>query len=189
MVTGEETARALRSIFRIAIFDREGVEGFGRDARACARSFWAYAIALPATLLLLALPLSDPGIDQPVFAGLCRLVGEVIEIAGFPLLLVPVLAGFGRLAGWSWFVTGYNWLSMAQIIARVTLLGFLWDLPGAEIHAVIGDAASVYFLVLEAFLAEAVLGIGAWRAGFIVLLDIGFSVGVDRIADWIAGLG
>jgi hypothetical protein len=187
MVTVEETARALEGVLRIAIFDPAGAGSFGRDIKACARSFWAYAIALPATLLLLGIEVLGADSHHPMLYALSQLTGEVIQAAGFPLLLLPVLHWFGRGERWAWFVTSYNWLSMAQTIAFVAVLGLVWDFPGGEIRSVVLGAEQIYFLVLEAFLARAVLGIGAWRAALVVVLDFGFGIGVDRVAGWIGG--
>jgi hypothetical protein len=188
MVTLEETARALEGVYRIAVFDRAGVAGFGRDGRSCARSFWAYAFALPATLLLIAIEVSGAGTDQPGLLAAGSLIADIIQAAGFPLLLLPLLRRFGRNERWPWFVTGYNWLMMAQTIASLTLVGVLRELPGSDFRSVVASAAQVYFLVLEAFLADAVLEIGAWRAGAIVLLDIAFQLAVSGFTDWGAGL-
>jgi hypothetical protein len=187
MVTVEETARALEGVLRIAIFDPAGAGGFGRDVKSCARSFWAYAIALPATLLLLGIEVLGADSRHPLLYALSHLIGEVIEVAGFPLLLMPLIHWYGRGERWAWFVTGYNWLSMAQTIVFVAVLGLVWDFPGGEIRGVVLGAEQIYFLVLEAFLARAVLGIGAWRAALVVVLDFGFGIGVDRLAGWIGG--
>jgi hypothetical protein len=185
MVTLEETARALAGIARIAIFDRAGAGGFGRDAPSCARSFWAYAMALPATLLLLGIEVLGTPTDQPVLLTVSRLVGDIIQIAGFPLLLLPLLRWYGRGDRWAWFVTGYNWYSMAQTIAFVTLLCLTWG--GTGLFTVMRVAAEIYFIVLEAFLAEAILGIGAGRAAALVALDLMLGFGVNSLADWIGG--
>jgi hypothetical protein len=187
MVTVEETARALEGVLRIAVFDPAGAGSFGRDVKSCARSFWAYAIALPATLLLLGIDVLGADTDHPMLYAASHLIGEVIQAAGFPLLLLLLLRWYGRGERWTWFVTGYNWLSMAQTIAYVAVLGLVWDFPGGEIRGVVLGAEQIYSLVLEAFLARAVLGIGAWRAALVVVLDVGFELGVDRVAGWIGG--
>jgi hypothetical protein len=188
MVSVEETTRALQGVYRIAVFDRAGVSGFGRDLKSCARSFWAYALALPAILLLLAIHVYGAHTDQPSLLAVSNIISEVIQAAGFPLLLLPVLRWYGRTERWAWFITGYNWFSMAQTIASTTLLCLLVNLPGGGFRDVAAYAGEVYFFVLEAFLAYAVLDIGPWRAGAILLLDIAFQLGVDKIADWIGGV-
>jgi predicted cobalt transporter CbtA len=188
MVTLDETARALEGVYRIAVFDRAGVASFGKDLRACARSFWAYAIGLPATLLLVALAVAADRPDDPFLLAASQLIGNVVQAAGFPLLMLPLLRWYGRRAHWAWFVTGYNWLMMAQAIALVAVLGLMWDMPSGGARAVVFYALLVYFYVLEAFLADAVLHVGALRAGLVVALDIVFSNGIDRLADWIGGV-
>jgi hypothetical protein len=189
MVTGEETAKAFLGVGRIALFDRAGVAGFGKDLRACARSFWAYAIAAPAMLLLIGLEVSNAQPEAPYLMATGEVISDIVQAAGFPLLLLPVLRRLKRVERWAWFVTGYNWFQAAQTIAFVTLLGVLWDLPSTGIRGLILRGAQVYFLVLEAFLADAILEIGAWRAAGIVLLDIALGLAASGLVDWAAGLG
>lgn len=189
MVTGEETAKAILGVGRIALFDRAGAAGFGKDLKSCARSFWAYAIAAPATLLLIALGVAHANPQEPAMMAAALVIVTIIQAAGFPLLLLPVLRRLGRLERWAWFVTGYNWFSAAQTIALVTLAGIIGDLPSASLRGLVVDGSLVYFWVLEAFLADAVLEIGAWRAIGIVLLDFALGQAAGGLVDWISGLG
>jgi hypothetical protein len=185
MVSVDETAKALEGIFRIARFDRTGAKSFGTDRRACARSFWAYALALPAILLLLAIDCWISGGDQPWLYAASHVTGDVIEAAGFPLLLMPLTRWLGRGERWSWLVTAYNWYNMVMPIATVTLLGAMVDFPGG-IGVNVQRLSFVYFIVLEAFLFDAILEIGALRAGMLVLIDYGFQLAVLQLADWIS---
>jgi hypothetical protein len=185
MVSVDETAKALEGIFRIARFDRAGAASFGADRRACARSFWAYVLALPATLLLLAIDIWVFGVDQPWLYATSHLIGDVIEAAGFPLMLLPLTRWLGRGQRWAWLVTGYNWYGMVTTIASVTLLGAVSDFPGG-IGVNVLRLSEVYFIVLEAFMFDAILEIGAVRAGVLVLIDYGFQLAVGQIADWIS---
>jgi hypothetical protein len=187
MVSVEETARALAGVWRIALFDRAGVNGFGRDYGACARSFWAYLFALPATLLLIAVSVAGQRPADPVLLGLADIIRDIIGAAGFPLLLLPLLRSFGRAERWAWFVTSYNWFNMAQVVASATLFCLVVGLPNINLANLILDSAQIYFFVLEAFLADAVLEIGAWRAVIVVLLDFGLGEVVDLVARWIGG--
>jgi hypothetical protein len=187
-MTLDETARALEGVYRIAVFDRAGVASFGKDLRACARSFWAYIIALPATLLLVALSVAADKPSDPFLLAASQLTGDIVEAMGFPLLLIPLLRWYGRRAHWAWFVTGYNWLMMAQSILLVAVLGVMWDMPGAGAQVIALNVLQIYFYVLEAFLADAVLQVGPWRAGLILVLDLAFSTGIEHLANWIGGL-
>lgn len=182
MVTVDETAKALEGIFRIARFDRSGAKSFGTDRRACARSFWAYALALPAMLLQLAIEAF--GADHPWLYVAGKLVANVIIAAGFPLLLLLLTRWLGRGARWAWMVTAYNWYGMATTIAWVTLFGIVVDFPGGGLLLLrVGD---IYFIVLEAFLIDAILEVGALRAGLLVAIDYGLQLMLQQIVDWIS---
>jgi hypothetical protein len=186
MVTVQETTAALGSVVRIAMFDRAAVTGFGRDAAACRRSFWAYVIGLPIILLLTGLQVSGTNTETPELLATAQLLAQIIEAAGLPLLLIPVLRRFGRADRWAWFVTSYNWFTLGQIVLSVAVLGLVGGLPITALRLTLG-AVNVYTLVVEAFLADAVLDIGGARAAMIVLLDVFLSFGVNRLADWIGG--
>jgi hypothetical protein len=188
-VTLDETAKALEGIYRLAIFDRAAVASFGKDLRSCARSFWAYAIGLPAILVLTAISVAIAKPDDPFVLTASELIGDAIEALGFPLLLLPLLRWFGRRDRWPWFVTGYNWFNMVQLIVFTALLCLFADLPGQMLGDVLLKAARIYFYVLEAFLAYSLLEITAWRAVLVLLLDFAFSNGIDRLALWIGGVG
>jgi hypothetical protein len=186
MVTLDEAAEALRSVLRIARFDRAGAAGFGSDMAACRQSFWAFVIGLPAILLLIGIQVIGIKTDTPELLTAAQLIAETVQIAGFPLLLIPVLRGFGRADRWARFVTGYNWFSLGVTVLQVAALGLAIGLPDAAFRAVLG-AVYIYSLVVEAFLADAVLEIGGLRATAIVLLDVLFSLVVGMSADWIGG--
>ncbi|HVJ50977.1 MAG TPA: hypothetical protein VM689_00850 [Aliidongia sp.] len=186
MVTGREAADALGGVLRLAIFDRAGAAGFGRDARACARSFWSYLFGLPLILLLIGLQVAGTDTPTPALLGGAQFLAEIIGAAGFPLLLLPVLRRFGREDRWSWFVTGYNWFNLGQLVLILLVLSLLTGSP-APLGRIVLGLIQIYALVVEAFLAESILEIGGLRAAAIVLLDVLFGVGVGRIADWIGG--
>jgi hypothetical protein len=187
MVTLDETAKALEGIYRLAIFDRTAVASFGQDLRSCARSFWAYVLALPAILLLIAVSVTFKNPHDPALLAISELVSDVIQATGFPLLLLPLLRWFGRRERWAWFVTGYNWFNMAQIVVAAVLVCLLGDLPGENLRDFLSDAATTYFYVLEAYLAFAILEISARRAVFVLLLDFAFGNVIGQLALWIGG--
>ncbi len=189
MVTLDETAKALEGIWRLVLFDRAAVASFGKDPGACKRSFWAYVIGLPATLLIVALSVERFNPDDPFLFAASALTADIIKAVGFPLLMLPLLSWFGRRAHWAWFVTGYNWLMVTQTITFLAVQGLMWDMPSGGIAVAVLNLLLVYFWVQEAFLADAVLQIGLVRAALILAIDLVFSTGIDRLADWIGGVG
>ena len=176
MITSEEAAHAIEGMLRLARFDRHLGEGFGRDYAACGRSFFAYVLALPVILWLCSVEGSTPEVARPGLLMFANGLSFVIETAGFPLLLLFVLKVYGRADRWAWFVTGYNWFNATQLTFLVSVAA-LGKWPAL--------VAQIYVLVLEAFLAEAMLEIGGFRAAGIVLLDVFFGLGVDAVGRWI----
>jgi hypothetical protein len=184
----EEAMRALDGLSRLARLDASGNTGFGRDLLACRRSFLAYVLILPALLLALAIDVATVKTSTPVVLTITEALAMVIQFAGFPLLVRPLLKLYGRLDRWAWFITGYNWFSAAQTVAYLAVIG-LWFGPLAGLGVWPILLLQLYFYVVEAFLAEAILAIGGVRAGSIVLLDGLFGYLVEHVARWIGGGG
>ncbi len=180
----EEAAQAIDGVGRLAIFDRSGGIRFGRDMAAALRSFWAYALMLPAILLLIAVSVAETDTATPELLAVTDVIAEIIEIAGFLVLVRVLLRFYGRLDRWAWFVTGYNWFNAAQMALLLGVLGLCaGPLEPFGIWPIL--ATQLYLFVIEAFLAEAILDVGGFKAAGIVLLDALFSFGVDHVARWI----
>ena len=182
----EEAERAIiDGIGRLALFDRSGGQGFGRDRLAAARSFCVYVVAAPALALLIAVDAVSSTAGTPAMVAITDVLGEIVLAAGFPLLLLPVLRAYRRADRWAWFVTGYNWLKAARVLFLLGVVGLcvgpLRGLGAWPLLAFMG-----YGWVIEAFMAEAILDVGAVRAGGIVLLDGLFTFGVYAIVNWVA---
>jgi hypothetical protein len=182
----EEAERAIDGVGRLAILDRSGGEGFGRDMASAARSFSAYALILPVIALVLAVNVTVSGSPTPGLFAVSDALGTVIEITGLPLLLIPVLRLYGRSERWAWFVAALNWFTAARIVFWLAVLGLCYaPLQGLGLWPL--RAFLVYAWVVEAFMAESVLEIGGLRAAGIVLLDFFFNLAVDAVAAWIGG--
>jgi hypothetical protein len=182
----EEAERAIGGVARLALLDRSGAEGFGRDRRAAARSFLAYVLVLPAFALEIAISAAGSGSETTGLFVVSEVLGEIIKAAGFPLLLLPVLALYGRRDRWAWFVAGHNWWVAAQLVFYLAMLGlYVGPLQGLGAWPVLLVLA--YSWVVEAFLAEAILDVGGVKAGAIVLLDALFSFLVDHLSGWLGG--
>lgn len=185
MSFGEEALRAVEGVGRLARFDREGCRDFGRDVAAAARSFWAYAFALPAILLLIALDALATAPKDPGWVAAADAIGYVIQVAGFLLLLRPILAAYGRADRWVWFVTAYNWYNALSTLLLVMAISLAAG-PLAALGAWPSWGAEIYAWVIEAFLAQALLEVGAWPAIGIVLADVLLGVAVGHLGHLIA---
>jgi hypothetical protein len=180
----EEAARAIDGVGRLAILDRSGGDGFGKDMAAAARSFLAYALALPAIALIVAYQIVAAESETPEVMTGAVIIATVIELVGVPVLLAPLLTAYGRRERWAWFVTGYNWFNAARFALFLAVLGLCFGpLNGLGVWPL--RVVIVYCYVIEAFMAEAMLDIGGLKAGGIVLLDALFNFGIDGVANWI----
>ncbi|MEI9987806.1 MAG: hypothetical protein WDN69_34595 [Aliidongia sp.] len=71
-----------------------GAASFGKDLRACARrSFWAYAIAAPATLLLIAISVAASQPKDAYLLAASEIVGDIVQAVGFRCCCCRCCAG------------------------------------------------------------------------------------------------
>jgi hypothetical protein len=179
-----EVSSALHGAWRLAFLDRAGMAYFDRSQRGFWRSFNAGVLVYPAFLILLDLRVEDAQWES---AGWFRIVlvetlGYVITWVGFPLLMLEVARFLGRTARWHDFVIAYNWsqvLQYAFFLVATLLVGWAALAPGLSealaVMAVLVPSAYEWLVVRVA------LEVGGLPALMVVLLDIVFSLLIDRV--------
>jgi hypothetical protein len=179
----QEAKSALGAVMRLSVFDRSGASGLQGGMEACARSFWACVLALPAFYIPLGFELSaGPGVKHLVPALIARSLAYVIGCAAFPLALLPLLGWLDQAGRWPKLIFGYNWLSLLQNCAVLVLV--LLD------HAGLfgGNALSVYVafyilcLAAEGFMFALVLEMGVLLPIGLVLIDLIIGELIDGVA-------
>jgi len=187
MTLTEELHQSITGVLRLFRFDATALTCFGRDAAAAKRSFWAWAFAVPALTIVIWLGLIEAKPEDPGLYVAARMIAQIIEIVGFPLLMLGVAGFWERRAAWPVFVTAYNWFAMLQISLQITALSLSAD-GGPAVAGLVLNAVLVYTLLVEAFLAQTTLGIGRFQAISVVILDVVFGELVDNAARYVAGV-
>ena len=182
-MNGSEARLALRGLWTLARFDRQGVSLLDPTTDGCRRSFRVYLIALPIFLFITLIEIGSlkPD-DDAVLSVLARFLGYVTNCVAFPLAAAPLLRWLGRPERWPQLTTGYNWLALAQYtgLAMLVVLGHI-GMPGDAVTLL---SVGVWFfsLLVEGFMFEAILETGFTTAAALVLLDLVLSEGIDTFS-------
>jgi hypothetical protein len=185
-----EIAQTGRGLVRLVRYDPAWPDGFDLSSIGFFRSFFAPLLALPFTLVVAALAVSDGG-AKPfttgvlVAAGLAHLFGAV----AFPVLVALFARPFGLTGGYAAFVILVNWASLFLNVAACAaaaltpfgktglgLFGFFWILLFLTQFYVIWRAARE---TLSADYAPAVL---------MVVLSVAVGAASDQVGGLLARL-
>ncbi|MBV8522171.1 MAG: hypothetical protein JOY71_08600 [Acetobacteraceae bacterium] len=152
------------------------------DLDGAARSFWAAALCLPASICLRLIDWTiGPAPANPAHDFALDLLSYVIGWAGYAVLCRPFVAAMGRGKLWPRYIAAWNWCNVAQYMLWVaasipTLLGApLWLAQTAQLVA-LGWA-----LWLEWFTARVALFIPMLPAAGLVLLDVLLGLALARL--------
>jgi hypothetical protein len=124
-----EIAGTGRGLIRLARYDARWAEDFDFSTTGFFRSFFAPVLALPFTLVLAALAVSNGG-AKPFTSGdlLAAGVSHVTGVAAFAVLVALIARPFGLTAGYAAFMILVNWSGLfitlaACAAAALTLFG------------------------------------------------------------------
>jgi hypothetical protein len=174
-----EARLALMGILRFARFDRRAVGLFDPSLGAAKRSFWACFYTLPFFFALVWLENLDA--KEPVEDWLLLLavhgIGFIAQSAALPLVILPLAGFLERTARWPLYVTTANWLGLVQmaVLAIVALV----DYPASR--GDLGFVLTLFFLLVEGFMAMVALECGALAAIVVVLADLFLGVSADNV--------
>lgn len=184
MVTGAEVIRAVYGAWRLALFDRKGLDFFDATIEAYWKSFYAAAIVAPAYVLLLVLRLSEVHTRAgPVAIAAIEILAYIIGWVAFPLVMIYVCDRMGRFDRYLRFIAAHNWSNVIQItvflLATILAKGFL----GGSLAVFLGLAATVAILFYQWFIARTALEITGGAAAAIVGLDLLISILINLMSN------
>ncbi len=184
MVTGAEVTRAVYGAWRLALFDRRGLDFFDGTVEAYWKSFYAAAIVAPAYALLLVLRLGEVGTPaSPVAIAAVETLAYIIGWVAFPLIMIYVCDRIGRFDRYLRYIVAHNWSNVMQVAVflLVTILakGFL----GGGQAVFLGLAATLAILFYQWFIARAALEVSGGGAAAIVGLDLMISILINLVSN------
>jgi len=199
-----EIWRALHGAWRLALLDPRGLADFDGSRSGGLRSFWAMAFVLPLDIAITAIDELGPTSEMlPPHSAAFQLVGSMLA---WPLLLLVIyglVRWYGRADRYWLFVATYNWtqiplaLAVMLMVVLFTAAGSLVDLSNVDAASgapalvaysaiLVGAALRVAVYAYEWYVAWLSLDAGIALPIIVVLLDIVFSVALDKLAVWLA---
>ena len=181
--TLREIGRNLHGAWRLTRFDRSAAIYFDTGIDAVWRSFWAAALAYPATILLVVLRLDAGQRQGTTLLHILALetLGYIILWAAFPLVILAFCRLLKREREALDFIIAYNWWQVLQtgIYAAVTLI----DLALPQDAPIFALVAVVFLLACEWFIARTLLAAGSMVAFAVILLDLVLSSAMAQLTE------
>lgn len=187
MITPGEISRSIFGAWILARFNANGITLFENTVEGFWRSFWAAAIVLPATAILLSL--SNTGVTIGVGAGKAFLIHSIAYVIGwvaFPFVMFYVAQMFNRDQWYCRYIAAYNWCAVLQItllliVSLIASSGMISSSIGGWVTAV----ALFFILAYKGFIAHVALQATWAGAAGIVFID--FCLGL-MLKGWSASL-
>ncbi|WP_372398261.1 hypothetical protein ABMY26_16170 [Azospirillum sp. HJ39] len=176
---------ALTGAYRLARFDRTGMEFFDRTPDGALQSFYAALVVLPAYALLLAVRLWDQLADTPVLQLVTvEAIAYVVSWTAFPLALFRISALMGKDQLYPGALAAYNWSAVVQmaIYLPTILLSVSGLLPPMLSEAMV-FGVMMAMLTYQWFVLRTALSLSGLVAAALVLLDLFLSASISDLAD------
>lgn len=180
-----EILTSLAGVYRLARFDRSGLDLLDRTPEGALRSFYAAVVVLPGYALMLAIRLWEQVQNTPL-AQLVTVEGiaYVVSWTAFPVALYRLAGLLGRTERYPGALCAYNWSSLVQmtIYLPAVILASTGLLPqGLSEGLVFG--VTMAMLTYQWFLLRTTLEISGLAAVALVLVDLILSALVNDFAE------
>lgn len=176
---------ALTGAWRLARFDRTGMEFFDRTPDGAVNSFYAALVVLPAYALLLAIRLWDQLDGTPVLQLVTvEGIAYVVSWTAFPLALFRVSALMGKEQLYPGALAAYNWSAVVQMgfYLPAIVLSATGLLPSGVSEALV-FGVMMAMLTYQWFVLRTALSLSGLAAAALVMLDLFLSAAISDLAD------
>lgn len=176
---------ALTGAYRLARFDRTGLEFFDRTPDGARNSFYAAVVVLPAYALLLAIRLWDQIGEAPLFQVLTvEAIAYVVSWTAFPLALYRIVTLMGRGERYPGALTAYNWSAVIQmtVYLPVMVLSATGLLPEMLSEGLV-FGVMMAMLTYQWFVLRTALDLSGLAAAALVLVDLFLSAMITDFSD------
>ncbi|MBP2302359.1 hypothetical protein [Azospirillum picis] len=176
---------ALTGAYRLARFDRTGMEYFDRTPDGALNSFYAALVVLPAYALLLVIRLWDQVDDTPLLQLLTvESIAYVVSWTAFPLALFRISTLMGREALYPGALAAYNWSAVLQMaIYLPTIVLSATGLLPPMLSEGLAFGVMMAMLTYQWFVLRTALSVSSLAAAALVLLDLFLSATISDLAD------
>ena len=176
---------ALNGAYRLARFDRSGLELFDRSPEGALNSFYAAVVVLPVYALLLAIRLWGQVDDTPMLQILTvESIAYVVSWTAFPLALHRIAGLMGRAERYPGALTAYNWSAVIQmaVYAPVMVLSATGLLPSALSEGLV-FGVMMAMLTYQWFVLRTALDLSGLAAAALVMIDLFLSAVITDLSD------
>ncbi len=167
-----EVGRGIYGAWRLMLFDAGGMAYFDTSIDGFWRSFFAAIIVAPAYVVFVAIDLASPETEalDPSWAAIVMGVAYLARVVAFPIAAVFVTRLLGVSARYVPLIVAHNWASVPPLLFMVP--AELLAASGSGIGGTIATFALLFILVYEWFVMRVALGVAAFTAVGIVVLDV-----------------
>lgn len=176
---------ALTGAYRLARFDRTGLEFFDRTPEGALNSFYAAVVVLPAYALLLAIRLWGQVDDTPLLQVLTvESIAYVVSWTAFPLAMHRVVTLMGKAERYPGALTAYNWSAVIQmsVYLPVVVLSASGLLPAFLSEGLV-FGVMMAMLTYQWFVLRTALDLSGLAAAGLVMLDLFLSAMITDFSD------
>lgn len=184
-LTTAAIAMALTGAYRLARFDRSGLELIDRTPEGALNSFYAAVVVLPAYALLLAIRLWGQVDDSPLLQLLTvESITYVVSWTAFPLALHRIVTLMGRAERFPGAVAAYNWSSVIQmaVYLPVMVLSVSGLLPSFLSDGLV-FGVMMAMLTYQWFVLRTALDLSGLAAAALVMIDLFLSATITDFSD------
>jgi len=171
-----EVGRAIYGAWRLMLFDAGGMAYFDTSIDGFWRSFFAAAVVAPAYALFVVVRFTtaETEVVDPGWLALVKCGAYLASWVVFPAAAVLVTRLLGVTARYIPLIVAYNWSNVPSLL--ILLPVEMLAASGSGIGETIGSLALLFILVYEWFVVRVALGVAAFTAVGIVVLDVLLAV-------------
>ena len=184
-LTAREVVTSVFGAYRLARFDRSGLDCMDRSPEGAWNSFYAAVIILPAYALLLTIRLWDQVQDTPLIQVVAvQAIAYVVSWTAFPVVMHSVARMIGRSSRYLDFLCAYNWSSVVQmaVYLPVVVLSATGALPAALSEGLVFGVMKA-MLTYQWFVLRTALDVPGATAAILVMLDLFLAALITDFAD------
>ncbi|SMH57823.1 hypothetical protein [Azospirillum agricola] len=184
-LTAAAILTALTGAYRLARFDRSGMDLIDRTPEGALASFYAAVVVLPGYALLLAIRLWDQVGDTPLLQVLTvESIAYVVSWTAFPLALHRIALLMGKAERYPGAVAAYNWSSVIQmtVYLPVMVLSATGLLPAFLAEGLV-FGVMMAMLTYQWFVLRTALDLSGLAAAALVMVDLFLSATITDFAD------
>jgi len=188
-----EIGRSIGAVVSLARGDAGGLARLDLSFRGFWRSFGVAILVLPFALFFTYAerrmwPTAKPDIPvpQPLIHYIAEVLAFVVYWEALPLAMILITRQLHLTARFVPFIVAWNWSNVVTALLLTPPIAlYLLGIASTEAALVVGVASTLLTVVFQASIAKITLGISAWLALGIAVLNLAFGLALAAAADFV----